>query len=369
MYEIQNEGLDHFENPFTSWANNIYNSSKSLVQEGSGINPLFIPTLVPILIKIMKLLPLWSGVMVPIFGYGDDISSSAAIESSFKKLKTITFKYTPLPTDLETFLTNHIDSLKGATLLRSARNNNDYSSPLANKNQDIINENGHSPPPYEMQAISSTSNKIDDNINEHQSQYETEENTVRSAYQSPISDFNDKNEGSPQKSYILKHTPDDLFKVTDDENEDTHSSLFCVMKENQIQFVPIENIENNEEHNARENWNRKSARQRKSTSYLLPNPHLRLLNITNTHKNQRSIPILKNGSCFKQLKSTTCTNKQGKVILSNTCAFDSLTFLIMVCNFSNLKLSIRLFYKFFCSILKKVRLFLQIVCRILIITK
>lgn len=62
------------------------------------------------------------GVMVLIFGYGDDISSSTTIESSFKKLKAVTFKHIPLPTDLETFMTNHIDSLKGATLLRSATN-------------------------------------------------------------------------------------------------------------------------------------------------------------------------------------------------------------------------------------------------------
>jgi len=97
--------------------------------------------------------------MVPIFGCGYEISSSAAIESSFKKLKTITFKHIPLPTDIETFLTNHINSLKGATLLRSARNNNNSSSPLVNINQDIINENGYSPPTYEMQAISSSSKK------------------------------------------------------------------------------------------------------------------------------------------------------------------------------------------------------------------
>jgi len=177
MYETQNEGLDDYENPFKSWANNIYENSKSFVQEGSGINPLFIPTLVPILIKIMKLLPLWSGVMVPIFGYGDDVSSSAAIESSFKKLKAVTFKHIPLPTDLETFLTNHIDSLKGATLLRSAINNNDPLPPMEESNQVIFNENGYSPPRlYENQENPIPLNVIDDNINEYQQAYEKEVN-------------------------------------------------------------------------------------------------------------------------------------------------------------------------------------------------
>jgi len=107
------------------------------------------------------------------------------------------------------------------------------------------------------------------------------------------------------------------------------------MIENQLRLVPIQNQENYEENNGRKSWNRKSVQKRKSNFYLVPNPHLRLIKITNTTRNQRSIPILKNGSCFKELKSTKCTSKHGKVILNNTCAFDSLTSLIMVCNYSN----------------------------------
>lgn len=139
IYESQEEGLNDFENPFQWWANNIYNRSKTLITEGSGTNPLYLPSLVPILIKIMKLLPLWSGIMIPIFGYGDEVSTSAAVESSFKKLKIITFKHITLPTDLETFLVNHIKSLKGASILRASKNNIQSSSylviPELNKNE------------------------------------------------------------------------------------------------------------------------------------------------------------------------------------------------------------------------------------------
>jgi len=123
-FERQNDGLDDFENPFQSWANTIYESSKCYIKEGTGINPLYLPTLVPILIRCMKFLPLWLRVMIPIFGYGDDISSSAAEESSFNKLKTVTMKHVNMPTKIEIFLENHIKSLKGASLLREARNNN-----------------------------------------------------------------------------------------------------------------------------------------------------------------------------------------------------------------------------------------------------
>lgn len=96
------------KNPFQSWANEIYDESKMLIKEGTGINPLYLPNLVPLLIKCTKLLPLWSGVMVPIFGYGEEVSSSAAVESSFKKLKTVTLKHVDLPTNIEKFLENHM---------------------------------------------------------------------------------------------------------------------------------------------------------------------------------------------------------------------------------------------------------------------
>jgi len=82
------------------------------------------PTLIPHIIKSLKLLLLWSGLMMPIFGFGDETTSSAAVESSFKKLKTLTFKYISLPTNIETFLERHIISLRSGTyLLRSSNQN------------------------------------------------------------------------------------------------------------------------------------------------------------------------------------------------------------------------------------------------------
>jgi len=119
-YEIQNEGLNYFENPFKAWTNLVYNESKNLIEEGTGLNPFYCPSLVSILIKYFKLLPLWSGVMIPIFGFGEEVASLAAVESSFKKLKTLTFKNISLPTDLEIFLENHINSLTGTSLIRTS---------------------------------------------------------------------------------------------------------------------------------------------------------------------------------------------------------------------------------------------------------
>ncbi|CAI6373894.1 unnamed protein product [Macrosiphum euphorbiae] len=65
--------------------------------------------------------------MIPIFNYGEQICSSAAVESSFKKLKTVTMKNVVLPTNIEIFLENHVMSLKGASLIRIAKNQSNMS--------------------------------------------------------------------------------------------------------------------------------------------------------------------------------------------------------------------------------------------------
>lgn len=70
---------------------------KILLNEGLVLIYFTIHLIVPIIIKYLKLLLLWSGVMIPNFRYGDKIDSSAAVESSFKKLKILRFKNIVLP--------------------------------------------------------------------------------------------------------------------------------------------------------------------------------------------------------------------------------------------------------------------------------
>jgi len=86
-----------------------------------------------------------------------------------------------------------------------------------------------------------------------------------------------------------------------------------------------------EENAALEEWNRKSLKQRKSCSYLFPNPHLKHLNLKNSNKIQ-SLPTLKNGSRFQDLKSSRTVNKTDRIVLSNTCAFDGLSLILMASN-------------------------------------
>jgi len=86
------------------------------------------------------------------------------------------------------------------------------------------------------------------------------------------------------------------------------------------------------ENNAQEKWNRKNKKQRKNNSYLTPNPHLRYLTLTKSNS-KRILPVLKNGSRFEELKGCRTNAFEGRVIFNNTCAFDSLASLIMVCSF------------------------------------
>lgn len=169
--------------------------------------------------------------MVPILGFGDETKSSAAVESSFKKLKTLTFKDISLPTNIETFLERHIISL--TSLLRSSNQN------------------------------------VDLRLQVNNSIHETE------------------------------------------------------------------NV--NEENLAVESWNRKSKKQWTTKSYLLVNPHLRHLDI-NTFKNILSLPLLKNGSRADELKNCV-VQRIGRVIMSNTCAFDTVTSIIMVAYCDSVKYS------------------------------
>jgi len=75
-----------------------------------------------------------------------------------------------------------------------------------------------------------------------------------------------------------------------------------------------------------ESWNRKSKRQKTNKSYLMPNPLLRHLNL-NKPKNIKSF-LLKNGFRADELKSCAIP-EIGNVILTNTCAFDTLVSLFM----------------------------------------
>lgn len=159
--ESLNEALGNLNNPFQKLAETIFDKSKSYLQTGNNINPLYLPELIPHIIKCMKLVPLWSGIMIPIFGYGNETASSAAVESSFKKLKNVTFKNIVLPTDIELFLEHHITSLRGMSLLKSNNSLSPKDTIIQNNNE--IHSNKDNLPLYDENETNKRSSPTYDN--------------------------------------------------------------------------------------------------------------------------------------------------------------------------------------------------------------
>lgn len=106
-------------------------------------------------------------------------------------------------------------------------------------------------------------------------------------------------------------------------NEDIRYCLKCSKNDEVINAAYL-----SEENKSVESWNRKPKGQRNLNSYFCPNPNLRHLQINNS-KNIQTLPLLKKGSRAQELKSCTIKNI-GKVILSNTCAFDTISSILMV---------------------------------------
>lgn len=131
------KGLEDTMNPFVSWANNIYEESQNHIEEGSGINPLYLPSIIPLLKKEIKLLPLWSAIMVPFFGYGKPTKLSAAVESMVNKIKNTTFNDIILQTNLESFIERCVTSLKGSALLKHGEFHTDSNIINTAENNDI----------------------------------------------------------------------------------------------------------------------------------------------------------------------------------------------------------------------------------------
>jgi len=80
---------------------------------GDHDNMQYSPRLAKKVLEFSKLIPCWSTVMVPIFGYGNLTESSATSESLFKDLKSVIFKHKTLPLRLDDFFMTHVNSIIG----------------------------------------------------------------------------------------------------------------------------------------------------------------------------------------------------------------------------------------------------------------
>lgn len=317
--------------------------------------------------------------MIPIFGYGEEVASSATVESSFNKLKQLTFKSIELPTNIEIFLENHVLSLKGASIIRGQNSSTLVTIPEKNNNlsnNEIIEQisplhltntsfSQSSSPEYLYQTIDKGTVEI---INRPKTVYKPNYENNKDPTNN-IEDTNNNFATSPAKHIadgINEISPKILRSNSNEcpENVSTlryplcksgnlpsanegHKCMICSVSVHAIPSCSTQRkgnkdlrlclacsedvldvLEELEENKSVETWNRTSKKQRNSKSYLCPNPNLRHLQLKSS-KHIQSLPILKNGSRAQELKSCTIKNL-GKVIMSNTCAFDTVSAILMV---------------------------------------
>lgn len=268
----------------------------------------------------MKLLPLWSGIMVPVFGYGPETASSAAVECSFKKLKTITFKSETLPVSIEEFLEQHINLLRGVSLIHSTKTGFGKSS---ENNEDVIVDTQN-----ELKEKSIFQEKKTINLAK-----ENDFLRIPDKFDCPLCSNGSLPSESGAHKCVVCGIPVHALSTCSRNRSGEDNVRFCfscwIFEEDlYVEKIGCQVNENiNEERKAVESWNRKT--QRKNKSYLITNLHLRHLELNNA-KNITSLPILKNGSRSSELKSVKSKLVKGRIALTNTCAFDSLASLLMV---------------------------------------
>jgi len=97
-------------------------------------NPYYVPQLSKKLKTILVYFPLYSGVMISIFGYGQINASSSAVESEMKDIKHVLLKNISRPMRADKFvITTHLSSFAGRSLLAMSANELSSINMITNK--------------------------------------------------------------------------------------------------------------------------------------------------------------------------------------------------------------------------------------------
>jgi len=128
-----------------SWSKNLLQECRKMVAEHTikcdihimqsiYANPYYVPQLSKKLKTILVYFPLYSSVMIPIFGYEQINASSSAVESEKKDIKHILLKNMSRPMRADKFVTTHLSLFAGRSLLAMSPNE----SPSINDNEQIV---------------------------------------------------------------------------------------------------------------------------------------------------------------------------------------------------------------------------------------
>jgi len=150
-----------------NWALLIANNSKLEVEtiEGEYNNAQYIPELVPLIVKAMKLYPCWSGIMRNSFGYGDATVSSSRVECNFNQIKNRVFEEDNLPIRVVDFVEKLISYYRGDNLLlQNSKSLTTTSGPINEGYTESNVREDSSQSPNHHHTVSGEDNFNDENI-------------------------------------------------------------------------------------------------------------------------------------------------------------------------------------------------------------
>lgn len=104
---------------FKNWARLILLKCEELVEDDDHKNAQYIPAVIPLILKSLEMLPLWSNVMCKTYKFPVKLASSAASEAGYNNIKHRIFK--ELPCRVDDFVQTHLDSIDGAMILHTEK--------------------------------------------------------------------------------------------------------------------------------------------------------------------------------------------------------------------------------------------------------
>ncbi|CAL9701890.1 unnamed protein product [Knipowitschia caucasica] len=120
---------DPIHTDLRQWVTDICEESRSVAAaNGDRDNIHYLPEIIPQIIRLVSLLPLWTGVMVPFFKSNDVTASSAVVEAEFKNLKHGLFKHEKLPIRVDRFIACHLSFIEGNMRICAAKHKEDATS-------------------------------------------------------------------------------------------------------------------------------------------------------------------------------------------------------------------------------------------------
>lgn len=136
-----------------TWAKNLLEECRKALTENlteyDMANPYYCPQLSQKLKNLLSYFPLYSGIMIPIFGYGQINASSSAVESEMNNVKNILLKNQTRPMRADKFVVTHLNSFAGRALLAMAK----HDDVISDKYEQITENNVIIPPENDTEDI------------------------------------------------------------------------------------------------------------------------------------------------------------------------------------------------------------------------